>query len=402
MACTKKCHEIAVKLLTNGEPARIPWDTDTPNGEYEGSSEAILIDWLKTHGNYSRWRGNKEGLSKQKIQLEIAEKLNNDGIKKGILRHRTDKQVGAKIQQIERNYRETLLWTNQTGQGIKEAQGLDDEKFRDLVIKRWRHFYELSPIFRDRSCMGPVFHSDDLDIEEALSDDESTLNPDNTEDGDVAEKQNNEENNEDESEQCAAPRHHNYEDSEEGLGRDDSALCPVEQVTLTAENNVEDVLTVDDCSMTPMTSITGSVSSITKRKATEAGGTSRKRQTKFHSGEVVKSLFEQMQIKKSHMSDIGEWELIEKKRHNKAMEMIERQKLQAAVFQAADAELDYQLKLKVQYDKMKEDHSMDWIAQMFPQLICFFDPREMTQSERETYAKKYNEWNESRSLPGRM
>lgn len=102
------------------------------------------------------------------------------------------------------------------------------------------------------------------------------------------------------------------------------------------------------------------------------------------------------------MTDLGERELMEKKRHNQVMENIERQKSQAAIFQAADAELDYQLKLQAQYENMKEKYSTERIAQSFPQLICFLDLNDMTEADKAKYAKRYNDWNEARNLPGRM
>ena len=121
--------------------------------------------------------------------------------------------------------------------------------------------------------------------------------------------------------------------------------------------------------------------------------------------EIVKSLFDQLDRTQSKTSDLGERELREKQRHNQVMENIELQKSQTTTaFQAADAEMDYQLKLQAQYEKMTTDghHSKEWIAQPFPQLICFFNPTEMTEEEKAKYAKKYNEWNKARNLPGIM
>ena len=133
-ACTVKCHRKAVKSGAQ-QPAVRPngssgdtnrqytsWDTDTCNGEYEGSSEALLLDcWLKTPGNFAKWRGNKRGLTaKKEIQQEIADYINEAARRRGINRHRTESKVGDKIHSFQTKFRETLNWINQTGQGILE------------------------------------------------------------------------------------------------------------------------------------------------------------------------------------------------------------------------------------------------------------------------------------------
>ena len=61
------------------------------------NSEAMLIDWLQVHGNYAKWKGNSNGISKSKIQKEIANLLNKKGAEMGIQQGRTADQVGAKI-----------------------------------------------------------------------------------------------------------------------------------------------------------------------------------------------------------------------------------------------------------------------------------------------------------------
>ena len=76
---------------------RSAWDTDTPTREYANSSEAMLIDWLLVHGNYSKWKGNSNGISKRDIQKDIADVLNKKGLEMGIQRDRTSDQIGAKI-----------------------------------------------------------------------------------------------------------------------------------------------------------------------------------------------------------------------------------------------------------------------------------------------------------------
>ena len=127
-ACTLACHKKAMKKTANPQGTsdnaatdnsggdRLPWDSDTRNKEYQGSSEATLLDWLKTPGEYSNWRGNAQGKTKKDIQQSIADKLNREGRDNhGIDRRRDQKRVGNKIQAIETKFQQTLSFMEQTG-----------------------------------------------------------------------------------------------------------------------------------------------------------------------------------------------------------------------------------------------------------------------------------------------
>ena len=93
-ACTLKCHRKALRkaaqTITNNErnssdrtePQRCSWDKDTCNGEYEGSSEAMLLDWFKVPGNFAQWRGNTQGISKKDIQQQLADSINLAGLQR--------------------------------------------------------------------------------------------------------------------------------------------------------------------------------------------------------------------------------------------------------------------------------------------------------------------------------
>ncbi len=99
--CTLKCLRKALKQQharnTANSVQRLAWDTDTPDGKYEGSSEAMLLDWLKTPSNYSFWKGNSIGTSKSEIQTKLANTINAEGMKLGIDRKRDGPSVGSKI-----------------------------------------------------------------------------------------------------------------------------------------------------------------------------------------------------------------------------------------------------------------------------------------------------------------
>ena len=133
VACTLTCHKKIMKASSNPQildkdaemGERLPWDCDTRNKAYLGSSEAYyLLDWLKTPGYYAQWRGNPQGNTKKAIQHTIADRLNKDGMEKegGVIRGRDEKKVGNKIQAIEIKFQATLSFMEQTGQGIRERK----------------------------------------------------------------------------------------------------------------------------------------------------------------------------------------------------------------------------------------------------------------------------------------
>jgi len=44
-----------LEAVANKVKGRVPWHTDRPTPEL--NSMVVIIDWLMTDGNYSRWRG---------------------------------------------------------------------------------------------------------------------------------------------------------------------------------------------------------------------------------------------------------------------------------------------------------------------------------------------------------
>lgn len=160
VACTLKCHKSAIAPEPDEAAASKrhgrgdSWDTDGKDGSFERSSEAILIDWLRTPGNYDRWRGNDYGQTKVAIQQSVADLINEAGMREfQIDRERTAKGVGSKIQYMEYLFRKCFSFINDTGQGIMAEQGLseNDPKFMSYVKQKWEHYYDLEAIMKERS-----------------------------------------------------------------------------------------------------------------------------------------------------------------------------------------------------------------------------------------------------------
>ena len=198
VACTLKCLKKSCNLPVNNNDQdevvdeadsqhwhrRISWDNDTPTGSYEGSLEALLYDWLKQPGEFAYWKGNSQGVSKVKIQHQVAKDINQQGFHRfgGPMRTRTTVQVGSMIAYIVSKFQKTYNWSHQTGQGIKDERNLDDQQFKDLVTGQFPHYWDLFDAMAERSSTRPVFSSDDLDIEDDDDDDlvevEAETNPD--------------------------------------------------------------------------------------------------------------------------------------------------------------------------------------------------------------------------------
>jgi len=73
---SKQCfnyHNKALKVAASKSIGRVPCQTDGPMPEI--NSMAVMIDWLTTDGNYSRWRGGdkQNGTTKMGIANEISQ-----------------------------------------------------------------------------------------------------------------------------------------------------------------------------------------------------------------------------------------------------------------------------------------------------------------------------------------
>jgi hypothetical protein len=133
------------------------------------NSEAILILWLTTPGNYSRYRGgNKKNGGKGKIQYaeEIARKINAAGVRV----KRDAVKVKSKIEHIESCFRSAHDFAfTETGAGLKEKDDATD--FNEAVLKKCPWYFDLLPIFQDRASAKPKMTSDELDLSDSDEED---------------------------------------------------------------------------------------------------------------------------------------------------------------------------------------------------------------------------------------
>ena len=157
LVCSKTCYNKVEKKLIN-QPSRLPWSMDGPRGTEDSiNSEAIMLDWLLTEGNYARFRGNNDGTRKQAIGKELSLLFKDKGIKV----ERSPQAVVKKIQSMESQFSVAHDWVNNTGQGVKESDG--DAKFEECVRKRCKWYFELEPIMADRAKARPKVTTDTID-----------------------------------------------------------------------------------------------------------------------------------------------------------------------------------------------------------------------------------------------
>jgi hypothetical protein len=162
VACTKKCYD-KIKVARNRRPQ---WDEDGANGKDDpNNSERILMDWILSPGNYSKYRGkNNDGVKKNQFALKIAQKCNAAGVKVT----RDAKQVINKIKWLEDGFRDADRFVNsETGAGIKDN---DPQSFEEKVEGICKYYYDLLPVMGDRAGNKPKKTSDDLPTEQDVDD----------------------------------------------------------------------------------------------------------------------------------------------------------------------------------------------------------------------------------------
>jgi hypothetical protein len=158
VVCTKGCYQATVKAMSGAEPGRGKWNSDGKNGvDDPNTSMQILLDWMTTEGNYSKYCGkDNNGIRKQHFATILAAKMTKETDSE-----RNAKQVQEKIRQLEESFRNAHDFaTSETGAGIQNEQG--EESFKDLVKKRCPYYYELCDIMADPHVLD-TFSDDDYD-----------------------------------------------------------------------------------------------------------------------------------------------------------------------------------------------------------------------------------------------
>mgnify|MGYP005851490981 CR=1 FL=1 len=162
--CGKTCYNKVQKVLVS-TPSRLPWDKDGNGGTTDPkNSLRILLDWLLEEGNYNRFRGHdNHGTRKMTYGQILSSRMKEAGCRV----ERSAEAVVKKIQEIEGKFIRAHDWVNNTGQGVKERDGM--ETFEGLVRQRCKWYFELLPIMGDRSKARPRVTTEDLDEDSDVS-----------------------------------------------------------------------------------------------------------------------------------------------------------------------------------------------------------------------------------------
>jgi hypothetical protein len=184
--CTKKCYD-KVKSQTNRRPG---WSEDGCDGPNDPrSSERILMDWILTPGNCSKFRGkDNNGTRKTQYAQTVAALINKENVRVT----RDAKQVLNKTKHLEDTFCRAFDFSNtETGAGLMTEGTFDEE-----VQKICPFYFDLLPVMGDRSSAKPKASSDDLSIS---SDEEDVVPAEDTSPGKASKSQSEQSKNEDDT-----------------------------------------------------------------------------------------------------------------------------------------------------------------------------------------------------------
>ena len=145
--CTIKCQDM---FLKESKTSGYTWSNDGQNGKADPNhSENVLLTWLNTDENFSRWRDPEGAKTKLAVAADLARYLKS----KGCRGDRTPTQVQAKIAHIESLMRQAFDFIHsETGEGIKASEPFDS--FREKV------WIGIHPFYFHNCCLTISVYSD--------------------------------------------------------------------------------------------------------------------------------------------------------------------------------------------------------------------------------------------------
>jgi hypothetical protein len=357
VACTKGCYKEYMKAVNGtGDSSRGKWTSDGIKGPDDAhTSMKILIDWMTTEGNYSKYRGkDNNGVTKMQFATILAERMRNETLST----ERNAKQVMDKISRVEESFRTAHEFaTSQTGAGIQENEG--EQTFKDLVRRKCSYYYDLIEVMMDRASTAP----------RATNFDPSFLD------------------NDDDSE------------AEEPLGQlsQGSQTQPMSQLTQTQNEGmlpattnspqVTDTEVIENISTVGAPSAANSVAS--SRKNSDGKQNNKKRSSSSSSGVLMDDKTVEML---QEASKVSRQKVVELNRHNKRLEDVEERKLalqlkqdereqkrfETQQWKGRSDELDYKVKLVREYNSLKtQGLTNEQIIALFPEMASVINTLEM-------------------------
>ena len=141
---------------------RLLWTKDGKNGPDDpNTSMSILLKWLTTEGNYSKYRGGSTSHGKGKIYW--CSILSKEIKQAGIRKYRSPKAIKNKITNIEDSFKAAHDWAYQTGAGLKDD---NPGQFHDYIKKKCPYYFDLLTVMQDRATARPQTTSDTIEIDD--------------------------------------------------------------------------------------------------------------------------------------------------------------------------------------------------------------------------------------------
>ena len=160
MLCMKGCYNKYKKDHGIGSVG-LGWHNDGKNGRDDpNTSEAALLSWWMTQGNFSKFKGGSDSKGKSKVVQSnaIANTINATGV----LVKRSGTMVRNKIEHISKQMKEAIDFSKtETGAGLQEGDSA--KTFLDAVCRYCKWYPELIDVVADRSSFEPKVTTDDTD-----------------------------------------------------------------------------------------------------------------------------------------------------------------------------------------------------------------------------------------------
>lgn len=161
------------------------WHNDSAS-KHSRSSLDVLLGWLTTPGNYSRWAARSAGPSTKSSgegRLSLCKEVNALLQREGIT-HRKDMDVYAKIVVIEKSFHAAKKWLEETALMPKFLHGTAGKDVEANVNQLCRHYKELAPAFaatNNETAASEVVDIDDDDEEDDGGKSDTTTSTDDAE-----------------------------------------------------------------------------------------------------------------------------------------------------------------------------------------------------------------------------
>jgi len=161
ICCGLRCYKSVIKHIagakqnntSNDGKSWLSWSNDGPQTGV--NSLQILLDWITTAGNYSRFTGGVGGETKLTVAGEIRNKIQSAGI----VANRTPESIITKIYELVNSYKQAHHIKSQTGESMEN------------VYAACKYFDALDPILGSRPSVQPRVTNKTIEAGKSLEDD---------------------------------------------------------------------------------------------------------------------------------------------------------------------------------------------------------------------------------------